>query len=212
MAAVLSRYVGGVYVDRAFVGQEGATEPYRPVSLERQQRALDLLEQYVFAPDAFDVIPNELYRHLQPQRRGFNFFGESEDPKIHARVLAIQQSALAHLLHPNVLERMTNTRLYGNEYDLASYMEDLTNDIFAADARGNVNTFRQNLQVAYVEALAKVVDDAGNEQYDHVAQSAALQSLQQIEGLIEDKRGVNAETQAHTNHVLHLIDDATSTD
>ena len=212
MAAVASRYVGGVYVDRALIGQEGATEPYRPVSLEKQQRALDLLDQYLFAPDAFEIIPNELYRHLQPQRRGFNFFAESEDPKVHARVLGIQESVLAHLLHPNVLERMTDTRLYGNEYSLATYMEDLTNDVFAADADGNVNTFRQNLQVAYVESLATVVGEDGDAQYDNVAQSAALQSLQQIEEMIADKRGVNAETRAHTDHVLHLIESATSTE
>jgi hypothetical protein len=182
------------------------------VSLEKQQRALDLLDQYLFAPDAFEIVPDELYRHLQPQRRGFNFFGESEDPKIHARVLGIQESVLAHLLHPNVLERMTDTRLYGNEYTLATYMEDLTNDVFAADADGNVNTFRQNLQVAYVESLATVVGEDGDAQYDNLAQSAALQSLQQIEEMIADKRGVNAETRAHTDHVLHLIESATSTE
>jgi len=212
MATVASRYVGGVYVDRALIGQEGATEPYRPVPLEKQQRALDLLNDYLFAPDAFEIVPDDLYRHLQPQRRGFNFFGASEDPKIHARVLGIQESVLAHLLHPNVLERMTDTRLYGNEYSLATYMEDLTNDIFAADADGNVNTFRQNLQVAYVESLATVVGEEGDAQYDNVAQSAALQSLQQIEDMIGNKRGVNAETRAHTDHVLHLIESATSTE
>jgi hypothetical protein len=211
MASVVSRYVGGVYVDRGFIGQEGATEPYRPVALEDQRRALELLEEYVFAPDAFDFIPSELYQHLQPQRRGFNFYYNSEDPKIHARVRGIHESVLAHLLHPNVLERMTDTRLYGNEYSLAAYMEDLTDDVFAADADGNVNTFRQNLQVAYTEALVGVVGEAGNQQYDYVAQSAALQSLRQIQDLIEDKRGVNAETRAHTEHVLLLIEKALDT-
>ena len=212
MAAVLSRYVGGIYVDRAFVGQEGATEPYRPVPLEDQKRAMALMEEHVFAPDAYEMIPNELYRHLQPQRRGFNFFGASEDPKVHARILAIQESVLAHLLHPDVLERMTDSRLYGNEYALADYMQDLTDAIFAADAEGNVNTFRQNVQVAYVEALASVLSEQGRAQYDHLAQSAALQSLRRIEDMIEDKQGVNAETQAHTEHVLHRIDTATTTE
>ncbi len=212
MAAVASRYVGGVHVDRALIGQEGATEPYRPVPLEKQQRALDLLNEYLFAPDAFEIIPNELYRHLQPQRRGFNFFGASEDPKVHARVLGIQENVLAHLLHPNVLERMTDTRLYGNEYTLAAYMRDLTDAVFAADAQGNVNTFRQNLQVSYVESLATVVGEEGDARYDNVAQSAALQSLQEIERMIDRKRGVNAETRAHTDHVLHLIDEATATE
>jgi len=211
MAAVASRYVGGVYVDRAFIGQEGATEPYRPVALEDQKRAMSLLTDHLFAPDAFDA-PRELYRHLQPQRRGFNFFGDSEDPKIHARVLAIQQSVLAHLLHPNTVERITNARLYGNAYPLADYMADLTDAIFAADARGDVNTFRQNLQLAYTTALAGVLSEEGKKQYDFVAQSAALQSLQQIEDMIDSKRGTNAETRAHTAHVLHLIETATSAD
>ena len=212
MATVASRYVGGVYVDRALIGQEGATEPYRPVPLEKQQRALDLLNDYLFAPDAFEIVPDDLYRHLQPQRRGFNFFGASEDPKVHARALGIQESVLAHLLHPNVLERMTDTRLYGNEYTLAMYMRDLTDAVFAADAQGNVNTFRQNLQVSYVESLATVVGEEGDAQYDNVAQSAALQSLRRIEDMIGNKRGVNAETRAHTDHVLHLINEATSTE
>lgn len=211
MASVLSRYVGGVYVDRAMIGQEGATEPYRPVPIEKQKEALRLLRDHVFAPDAFDM-PNELYRHLQPQRRGFSFFGETEDPKIHARALAIQENVLAHLLHPTVLERITDTRLYGNEYPLANYMEDLTNALFEADANGNVNTFRQNLQVAYVESVSEMLSEEGGEQYDHIAQSAALQSLQQVEGMIEDKRGVNTATRAHTDHLLHLIEQATSTE
>lgn len=211
MASVLSRYVGGVYVDRAMIGQEGATEPYRPVPIEKQKEALRLLRDHVFAPDAFDM-PNELYRHLQPQRRGFNFFGETEDPKIHARALAIQENVLAHLLHPTVLERITDTRLYGNEYPLANYMEDLTNALFEADANGNVNTFCQNLQVAYVESVSEMLSEEGGEQYDHIAQSAALQSLQQVEDMIEDKRGVNTATRAHTDHLLHLIEEATSTE
>jgi len=208
MAAVASRYVGGVYVDRALIGQDGATEPYEPVPLETQQRAMDLLRDHLFAPDAFAVVPNELIRHLQPQRRGFEFFGETEDPKVHARVLQVQKRVLAHLLHPTVLERMTDTRLYGNEYVLADYMADLTDAVFAADAREDVNTFRQNLQIAYVESLTDVVEQGADGPYDPVARSAALQSLSQVEGLIEGKQGVNAETQAHTDHVLHLIESA----
>ena len=212
MMGVTSRFIGGVYVDRAFMGQEGATEPYRPVSAETQAQAMDLLEEALFAPDAFSYVDAELYRHLQPQRRGFNFFSTSEDPKIHARMLAIQKSVLAHLLHPNTVERISDAQLYGNEYPLADYMADLTDAIFAADAQTNVNTFRQNLQLAYVSALTGVLSEDGRKQYDYLAQSAALQSLRQVEDLIGGTRGVNAETQAHIQHVLFLIESATSTD
>jgi len=212
MATVASRYIGGVYVDRALVGQAGGSDPYQPVSLETQQRAMELLNDHLFAPDAFEGISSELIQHLQPERRGFEFFASTEDPKVHARVLQMQESVLAHLLHPTVLERMTDSRLYGNEYALADYMADLTDSIFAADAREDVNPFRQNLQISYVESLTDIVDAEDDGGYAPIARSAALHSLGQIEDLIDDKRGVNAETQAHTEHVLHLIEAARSAD
>ena len=202
-----SRFIGGVYRERAMVDQPGATQPFTPVPRAEQEAALDLLRTYLFAPDAFDI-PNEIYNHLQQQRRGFNFFGSSEDPKIHARALSMQRMVLAHILHPDVLTRMTDARLYGNTYPLAEYMDDLTMAIFEDDAAGNVNTFRQNLQVEYVRGLSAVLDEDTNTSYDYVARSAALRSLQQVDDLIAGKSGVNAETQAHTAHLRHLIEKA----
>ncbi len=200
-----SRFIGGVYRERAMIDQPGATQPFTPVPRAEQEAALDLLRTHLFAPDAFDI-PNEVYNHLQQQRRGFNFFGTTEDPKIHARALSMQRMVLAHILHPTVLTRMTDARLYGNEYPLAEYMDDLTMAIFEADADGNVNTFRQNLQVEYVQALTRVLDEEQNDSYDYVARSAALRSVQQIDAMIDGKSGVNAETEAHTAHLHHLID------
>jgi hypothetical protein len=118
----------------------------------------------------------------------------------------MQRMVLAHILHPTVLTRMTYARLYGNEYPLAEYMDDLTMAIFEADADGDVNTFRQNLQVEYVQALASVLDEEQNDSYDYVARSAALRSVQQIDDMIDGKTGINAETEAHTAHLQHLID------
>ena len=85
-ATTISRYIGGVYVDRAFMGQEGATKPFTPVPLEKQKEAMTALDEYVFSPDAF-TFPNDIYNYLQLQRRGFGFFGAGEDPKIHETVL-----------------------------------------------------------------------------------------------------------------------------
>ncbi|MFO8231364.1 MAG: zinc-dependent metalloprotease [Longimonas sp.] len=201
-----SRFIGGVYRERAMIDQPGATQPFTPVPRAEQEAALELLRTHLFAPDAFDI-PNEIYNHLQQQRRGFDFFGTTEDPKIHARALGMQRMVLAHILHPTVLTRMTDARLYGNEYPLAEYMDDLTMAIFEADADGDVNTFRQNLQVEYVQALSSVLDEEENDSYDYVARSAALRSLQQINDMIDGKTGINAETEAHTAHLQHLIDE-----
>ena len=209
MMTATSRYVGGIYVDRGFIGQEGSETPYTPVPAETQRRAMQILSDHLFAPDAL-MAPAELYSHLQPQRRGFEFFEESEDPKLHKAAREMQTGVLAHLLHPNTLERITDTRLYGNGYPLVEYMNDLTDAIFEEDADNNVNTFRQNLQLAYVSGLASVLTEKGRKKYDPIAQTAALHSLKRVESLISDRQDANMETRAHTDHVLLIVEEATT--
>jgi hypothetical protein len=220
-ATVISRYVGGVYVDRAFSGQPGATKPFTPVSRADQKRAMASLAKNVFAPSAY-AAPAGLYSYLQMQRRGFNFFNAPEDPKIHERILGIQRNVLNHLLSPRVQTRITDSRTYGNEYPLMEMMSDLTSAVFDADARGNVNTFRQNLQLDYVNRLAAIVEGAAPAApagpgaapvgYDYLSQSAAHASLRSIQSKLAGKSGVNAETAAHTRNVLFRIEKALKTD
>ena len=42
---VISRFIGGVYVDRANIGQEGGNKPYTPVSLSDQKRAMNAIKK-----------------------------------------------------------------------------------------------------------------------------------------------------------------------
>jgi hypothetical protein len=210
-AGIVSRWVGGVYVDRAMVGQAGGGEPFRPVERGRQKQAMQVLNARLFAPDAFDVADG-LWRKTAPERRGFSHYGSTEDPKVHDAVLASQKGVLDHLLHPVVLKRITDTELYGNEYRLAEMMGDLSDAIFAADARGDVNSFRQNLQMDYVTRLAGMVTGDGRKAYHTPAQSLALYELTEIQDLLRKRRGGNAATQAHTQHLLLTIERALSVD
>lgn len=210
-ATVISRYIGGVYVDRAFAGQPGATKPFTPVNRADQKRAMASLTKNVFAPSAFSS-PAGLYSYLQMQRRGFDFFGTPEDPKIHDRVLTMQKNVLNHLLNPRVMTRITDSRTYGNEYPLAEVMSDLTSAIFDADLSGNVNTFRQNLQMEYVNRLAAIISPPTKANYDYPSQSAALASLRSIQSKLSGKAGANAETMAHTKNVLFTIQKALKVD
>lgn len=210
-ARIASRFIGGVYVDRATVGQPGADRPYRPVSADDQRRAMKLLAQYVFAPDAF-VLPPDLLAHLQPQRRGFNHYGANEDVKVHENILQIQRGILDQLLHRDVLQRVSDSRLYGNEYELAEMFADLTAAIFDADAGENVSTVRQNLQLEYVERLTKIAPSAAktDAKYDYLSQSIALFELRRIRSSLELVAGatINVETRAHREHLKLLIDRA----
>ncbi|MEM7611589.1 MAG: zinc-dependent metalloprotease [Pseudomonadota bacterium] len=208
-AAVVSRYVGGVHLNRAMIGQPGAEPPYTVVDGVTQRRAMQVLAEQVFAPGITDSA-NGIFRYLAQQRRGFNFFTVTEDPKIHDAVLGVQSSVLDHLLHPAVTRRLTDTALYGNDYALAEAMEDLTAAIFAADARGNVDTIRQNLQINFVNRLAAMTQASSG--YDTVTQSMAIYSLQEIGDLIGRKRGANTSTKAHVAHLEILIERALDAD
>ncbi|WP_143962376.1 zinc-dependent metalloprotease [Litoribacter populi] len=203
-AGVVSRFIGGVYVDRSMAGQEGADQPFTPVSLQDQKRAMNALGKYVFAPDAFNV-SNDLYNYLAQQRRGFNFFSGPEDPKIHKQVLNYQKNVLNHLLHTNTLQRISDSELYGNEYKLAAFMNDLTKSVFDEDMNKNVNTFRQNLQLEYVNSLKAMVAGDSSGRYNHLAKSSALYNLNYIKGRVSNGAGDLA-TKAHKDHIKVLID------
>jgi len=204
-ASTISRYVGGVHVNRAMVGQPGATIPFVPVALHDQERAMEALRQRVFAPDAF-AGSSDLYSHLRQQRRYFDFFGVTEDPKLHELVLAVHKSVLDHLLHPVVLRRISDSRQYGNEYPLGRVVEDLTNAIFSDDLPRGVNTYRQNLQLEYVNRLIAMVSGETKAQFDYLSQSTALHNLRQIEITLKGNRGIDTETRAHRANILFTID------
>ncbi len=201
----ISRYIGGLYIDRHMQGNPA----YTPVSLAEQKRAMNALSQYLFSPKAFDAA-NGLYQNLQSQRRGFNFFGAPDDPKIHDRVLLVQTMVIDHLLAPTTLKRITDSRLYGNKYGVVDVLNDLTNACFKEDIGGNVNTFRQNLQIEYVKELSNIVSvNKPNSSYDNVAKSAVIGQLKSIKKMMT-LLAVNAEVNAHREHVLLIIDEALS--
>jgi hypothetical protein len=203
---VISRFIGGVYVDRSTFGQKGGTQPYTPVSLSDQKRAMDAMKKYVFAPDAFDT-PKEVYNYIAKQRRGFNFFGGSEDPKIHKQVLAYQTRVLSHIMHPNTLQRISNSELYGNEYKLSSFMTDLNSMMFKPDVYGSINSFRQNLQAVYTKRLIAMISGKASSRFTVAAKSMAIYNLKNIKTWVTNGKGDLA-TKAHKNHLKILITNA----
>lgn len=204
-ANIISRYIGGVYVNRAVAGQEGGKQPYTPVSYEDQKRAMNALKRYVFAPNAFDA-PNDLYNYLAMQRRGFNFFSGTEDPKIHAQVLTYQKNVLNHILHYNTLQRITDSELYGNTYSLSTFMTDLNHAIFKADIYSSVNSFRQNLQLEYTNMLIDMITGKQRSRYTNNAKSMALYNLKAVRTMTAPSGNISS--RAHKQHLRTLIDNA----
>ncbi len=202
---VMTRQIGGVHYNRAVPNQDANAIPLQPVKEEKQKAAMKALEKYAFAPNAWDNAAT-LYSYLLEQRRGFGHFGSNPDPSVHARVLSMQKECLNHLLHPNVLARITDSKLYGNTYTLDKMMTDLTNAVFQADAKSTVNTFRQNVQVEYVNRLIKINDEKSS--YDNLSKAMAWSELKKIDTMMLGGASGDALTKAHREYVRLLIKQA----
>ncbi|MGB3724429.1 MAG: zinc-dependent metalloprotease, partial [Glaciecola sp.] len=200
---VVSRYIGGVYLNRAMVGQEGYTQPLTPVPASYQKKAMNTLSQYFFAPDAITHM-EPLYAYLQRQRRSFNGWAQDESPRIHNMLLAAQKRVLDHILHPNVTMRITDTALFGNEYTLNVMMHDLTGAMFNADIKKDVNTYRQNLQLEYVERLIAASGLESSSSYDTITQATATHELRRILDMADNSRG-NASSKIHKQYIVNRI-------
>lgn len=206
----VSRYIGGIYIDRSFPEQNSTNKPYTPTPFATQKKAMDVLNKYVFAPNAFEA-DTQLFPYLQMQRRGFNQPGNGEDFKVSNTFLGLQvNGALAHILNPITLQRVNNTRLYGNEYSVVDIMSDLVKGIFDADIKANVNVYRRYIQISFVKGAVGLI--APNSTLDEVSKSAALYTLKKLRTKLAAAVSPNEDTKAHRAHLLFLIDKALKAD
>ena len=203
---IISRYIGGVYVERFMPGLSTG-KPYQAVPAAEQRRAMGALATYIFAPDAFKI-PDGLVHYLQTERRGFNLFPKSELPSMYEAMLNTQKSVLAHLLHPSTLDRLNESHFVGNTYTQSEMLQSLTDAIFKSDLDVLPNTMRRNLQVAYTEQLLGIWKSRNG--FDGVTKANILAEIKRIEKWMQSAlpKGV-AETyvlKAHRDHVTQLID------
>ena len=203
-AGVVSRQIGGVYVERNVVGDDKNGAPFTPVPLERQQQAMQILAKNVFAPDVL-VSMQPLYNYLQQQRRGFNHYGKNEDPKPHNMILGMQKLVLAQLLHPAVMLRISDSAMYGNEYSLSQFMDDITASIFVDSKKAN--SLSHNLQIEYVNQLIAIAGLGKASKHDNLAKAAALYQLNKIAD-ISTPWGADTAAKAHKQYIDRLISKA----
>lgn len=200
---IISRYVGGVYVDRSVVGQSGAASaPFVPVPASEQRRAMRALGDTVFGPGAYDF-PPDLIARLQPERRGFDALREAEEPLMQAYVRNMQNAVLTHLLHPRVLNRLTDSLSYGGDYSTQAMLRDLTREVFAGDPWGRPDVFRRNLQIQYVDRLIAVEDSSSLQHVPTVAVHETLRRIRQMNS--GPDFWLDSETRAHRRYIRERV-------
>ncbi|HBK11987.1 MAG TPA: hypothetical protein DDZ32_04025, partial [Gammaproteobacteria bacterium] len=112
--------------------------------------------------------------------------------------------------HPRTLQRISDSRLYGNDYELTQMLDQLTGAIFDADMRGSVNSIRQNLQVEYLQRLVSIWRGKKAQSVSNLARSAVFAELEKLAKELSGKRRGDAATKAHRRHLLFLVDRALS--
>ena len=174
-AEIITRQVGGVYVSRGFMSDIDQN-PYEVVPYKVQKESIKILSEYYFDSDKF-VLSQNIASKMQRERRSFDFFGKTEDPKIHNMILKGQKKVLKHFTNSRVLKRLTDTSLYGNEYLPNELLKDLTLSIFNESKSRKLNGIDQNLQNYFLKRLI-LIFKSGN--FDSPSISASLSSLEKI--------------------------------
>ena len=207
-ASTISKFIGGVYVERSVIGQKGSKKPYTPVNYKDQKRAFKALDKYIFSSDNYKI-PSEIINYLARQRRGFEFYSGPEDPKIHDLILSNQARILSQLMAPNTLQRLKDSELYGNKYKLSEFMTDLNKSIFS-EIDGNIDSFRQNLQIIYTKRLVDIISSDKGKRYKNHAKSLALLNLNEIMESINSDGNISS--RAHKMHLKSIIEKALDND
>jgi len=204
MVSAASNFIGGIYLDRSLPMQNSGNLPFTPVDESYQRKAMALLAKNVFAPDAFDA-DKSLYNFLQRQRRGFQFFSGTEDPKLDMHMLGLQANALITILNPTTLRRINNTSMYGNTYDIHEILSDLENAIFAADWKSAVNMQRKSLQSFYVSQLTGILDSKMMF-YGTDTKAAVYSALKRLSKQLESQKGNDEATKSHRAYLNYQIE------
>ena len=174
-AEIISRQVGGVYTNRGFMSDK-QINPYEVVPYKIQKASVNILSEYYFNSDKF-ILPPDIASKMQRERRSFDFYGKTEDPKIHKMILRGQKKVLKHFTNSRVLKRLTDSSLYGNEYLPNELLKDLTLSIFKESRSRKLNGIDQNLQNYFLKRLIMIFR-SGN--FDSPSIAASLASLEKI--------------------------------
>lgn len=159
----VTKYVGGSYFYRDHKGDGSDRLPFTPVSANKQREAVQLFVEKAFSSGAF-AVDAEMLNKMTPLRYSDWATSRSSviDFPIHEQTLGLQNALLRNLLDNGRLSRIINNsvRMPAGEdaYALAELFETLTHAIFSElDDDQSVDSFRRNLQRAYVQKLIAIM-------------------------------------------------------
>ncbi len=194
VAGQWSRYVGHVManiggVDWTRRAQGQPERPYTVIERERQERALDYLDRQVFTTPEWMIDPEILFR----------IRNEGTPDQIRQ----LQVSALNNLLQvPRMKRLIEQEALLGDEaFPLSVMMESTRRMIWREiEAGATIDPYRRNLQRAYLDRIATLMEDDEALRTDIAPQARG--QLRALRGELESAVGRTS----HAGSRLHLDD------
>ncbi len=185
-AHLVSRFVGGEYMNRDHRGDPNGRDPFIPVKAAKQREALKFLQENVLCDRPFQF-PPDLLRKLAADR--WSHWGNERilrtgvEYPLHQRILQIQKIVLDHVFDSDVLTRIQNNSLKADKDEqpltLAEVFRSLTDGVWnelptgPAVAQGGKETrkptttsiVRRNLQREHLKDLSNLVlgDKSGSD-------------------------------------------------
>jgi hypothetical protein len=207
-AVNVSKYVGGIRHHRDHIGDPNGRLPYDPVPAAEQRAALAFLNKEIFGPEALQVPPrllNKLAIERLPDMEGTIWRIDRNDLPIHSLVLAIQSLPMDRLFHPISLSRLNDNEARYAGKDQAFTLAEMFGGVRAAvwselEGRGNVNSFRRNLQRKHLQSLVRLAVDL-DPAYPEDARTLARADLVTIRRGIDRVLGAAGRTEQGTARI-----------
>ncbi len=209
------KFIGGIYGSRDHIGDPNARLPFENVSAADQRRAMKFMQDYLFAPNAFDLpaeMLNKLATDRLPDFDGSSYTVAQLDYPIHQQVLRVQTTAIDRLYSSYGIGRLMNNAVKykpGEEkYQMVDMFADMRKGIWSeAITPKSVNSFRRQLQLAHVEKLIGVYL-SNPATYPSDARTLAANDLNLVESACTRAAAapdVDAMSQAHFKEVVRQI-------
>lgn len=214
-----TKYIGGQSFYRVRAGETSTGKldlrkrrfPFEPVPVEKQRQALETLQKYVFAEDAFNFSP-DLLNKLAPSRwyhwGSYPLIGRLDYP-IHDLVLTLQSAVLVDLLSGDRLSRLKDIELKSSTEQaltIPELLDTLQSGIWTEVLKPEgkelkISSLRRGLQREYVNILSDMIL-----RKQSVPEDARTLAWYKIRQLNEKLAGVNSDDEYTKAHILETRD------
>jgi hypothetical protein len=217
-AASVTRYIGGLNMNRNHRGDVRERPTLVPVSSENQRAAMNLLNTYIFAERAFSFPANYFTRMTtEPYGDMLEILtgGAQPDFPIRDTFSNIQRSALRRLFNTAVLRRVANNEFKvgegNNPFTLAELYQSVGRTVWSDIGGGrSVPALRRALQRSHLDLMIEmVITPPANAPDD--ARLLAWDQLRQLRSRIGSARrsgGYDTYTRLHLDEALMRINRA----